>query len=315
MTNSLLTHPLWLQELTAFPQVGTVLAHRTAAVPRAEHDAQQLAESRGWIFRYAPGRWFYGGELLRLIRSIQTRTRSIARRFDFEEWIFPRCLTQETAERFGLPQNMPQSLVRLATREGGVLDPVQCAPFYDLLQLRATSTGVLPLRIFESGGPTFRNEPPERLSTFATAHEFIRAEFVFAGSPSDARLLRLHLLDALSCLFTALDLEWRIVVGAGCFDGSNDSAPRLPSSLHPTGDVIPVIDIELRASAGSYIEAVGGALLFDSKIPPSVSAAPEQLGSTWSGCVGAGVNRIAFACLAQLGSDLGAVFDTLEAGA
>lgn len=303
------------------PPLGTVLARGGDAPPRPWHDAQSLAEANGWLIPYSPGRWFYAGLLLDLFQRMRQRLRAGARELGFTEYLFPRMLTRSTSENFRLLEIFPASLFRCDGGRGdsGYLDAVQCAPFYDLLGRLMEAGVAMPVRAFEDGGYTFRDEAPGRLQRFSTAREFLRGEFVFAGAPEQVIVDRMRVLEALAHLLDALGLDWRAVVGRGCMDpecgielaaGGGDEHP-LPPDVQPSGRTIPVIDLEVALGPGAadtadtnreWLECVGGTLHFHSKIGRAPLPPPAAL---WSACVGFGVNRACYAYLCRHGGALG----------
>ena len=295
----------WQQAFESLPPEGTVLlaALQKPAFPATE--PQRLAIEKGWLISYASGRWFYRGKLLEIIELCRSALRRRARRLGFELCLFPRTLTRQSVEQFGLPSFFSKTMFNCLGGRGGdgVLDPVQCAPFYDLVRWSLEHGQRFPLLVCEDGGYTFRDEEPSALHRFCTAREFLRVEWTMAGTSEDIIRTRCRALESVAELFSQLELSWRAVFGRPCGDAELSSGLVRRTDSGVTGALLPVIDLEIAVPhEPHWLECAGGTLHFDTKIKQAVGQASAQ--PLWSACLGIGINRLVYAILAQHGENL-----------
>ena len=230
----------------------------------------------------------------------------------FEEMAFPRFITTRTAEDFGLLNAWPQMLFSVSATDDSqssrvldgtssfFLDPVQCAPIYSFLRNSAIEQNRLPLCIRESmGGWSYRNERADSLRLGEKGSQFLRDEYVFFGSKSDIITIRKRLLSGLCGILKQHDLQYRVVVGAGCFEASIDE---LEDQLQKPLAVqeIPVLDIELYIPQRQSWLEVAGATLWGSRLTSRFDIRTKDF-DIESGCLGVGISRLAYGIILQGG--------------
>lgn len=232
----------------------------------------------------------------------------------FLEMAFPRLLTFDIAERFGLLNAWPYILLSVEEFRSGqevlaidkdsgkrILDPLQCAGAYAYLANKQFHKKELPVCFREElGGWTYRNEKRDSLRPVLRAVEFLRNEYIFLSTPQDVRFLRKMLIEAFCRYLDNYDLCYRITTGTGCFEIEENN---LAEKLVKTDDIadIPVLDVELFLPENETWLEVLGASLWESQLTTSFKITGTDF-TLESGCVGIGISRFCYAMLAQLGN-------------
>lgn len=264
-----------------------------------------------WVKKTALGD-IYLPPLCRLIHNLRLELNQ--RPFnEFYEVAFPRLLPLNVAERFGLVKAWPHILFSVRpfkergsicavsdTSRSFVLDPVQCAPLYGWLAGKTLKESELPFCVLEHlGGWSYRNEKEESLRPGLKSMEFLRDEYIFIGTETQVRNTRAELLEALCLHLNDYDLQYRLVVGAGCFELEESE---LLSQLAQCGSIneIPVIDVELFAPEEENWLEVIGASLWSTRLTDAFGI-KSQTNVLESGCVGVGMARLAYAIVNQAG--------------
>jgi len=229
----------------------------------------------------------------------------------FSEMAFPRLLSFSVASRFGLADSWPEILMSVRafqpsreerflglTDSGFILDPVQCAPFYEWMTERILSESDLPICVRENlGGWSYRNERQDTLRTVRKSAEFLRDEYVFVGTGEHVHALRAQLLEAFCSLLGRKDLTFRVVVGAGCFQAEEETLSRNLRRVSKVSD-IPILDVEMFLPETEEWLEVAGSSLWGSRLTDAFNIRSTE-GRLESGCMGVGISRLALAILAQ----------------
>ncbi|NIA14248.1 MAG: hypothetical protein GWP08_09205 [Nitrospiraceae bacterium] len=259
------------------------------------------------------GRYAYRGAFALALEKVRQAALDIGLKQGFEQWYLPKVVPQSVLEKFGCVQAWPYYLLKVVPfvedldprphgvsdrREPFCLDPVQCAPVYEVLE-KYGLLGDHPLKIVDLSGYTYRNEYEDTLDTPVHTVEFLRAEYVFVGR-GVVREMRRRLLEQYFSILDMLGMKWRLIVGKGCYDVPTEEDKRGYAEAADIEDV-PVLDIEVySASLSSWVETVGASHSYGRRV--EAFGSPPQQGYE-SGCVGVGLTRFAALCFEYLGPE------------
>lgn len=244
----------------------------------------------------------------RLINAVRTMlSREIGTGMGFEEIILPKAAPLDTFRKAGLLGRWDSYLISATpysstkgVTDSYILDPLQCTALYQFLENRVYSSESLPLKWLDSSGPTYRNEDSDRLEPLIRQREFHRSEFVYIGSRKQVTEARGECISRMESMCAELGLGYRIVVGSGCYqvqEGELES----PKNT----DEIPILDIEVYCpdmGGGTFLEVAGCAVLA-AMITSRFNIRGEDGQALWSGCTGIGLERMAYAIIANHGTD------------
>lgn len=233
---------------------------------------------------------------------------------NFLEMAFPRLLTIDIAERFGLLNSWPYILLSVdkfcsskevkaidKDSEKRILDPLQCAGAYAYLADRTFNKSELPVCFREElGGWTYRNEKRNSLRPVLKAVEFLRNEYVFLSTAHDVKYLRIKLINAFCQFLDNFGICYRVIVGNGCFEIEENL---LIEKLRATQKIIdiPVLDVELYLPESDTWVEILGASLWGEQLTKAFNISGTNF-AIESGCVGIGISRLGYAFLAQFGN-------------
>ena len=300
-------------------------------------NADVLAEAckEKWIYRLrGTSQYVLGKEMARLISILKSLLiNRIAVQQKFEEWIGSRIIPEAVIAKTGWlvhhgheawyvcprkQSSFPSEDPKLMVGEVGtphqteyVLDPIQCVSLYHALYDSKLSK--LPLKIYEhQAGLTYRHE--DNATGFPAGLEFMRIEFVWIAKKEEAIDIRNKLASGVADLFAEqLWLKLRIARGDSCFEepaiegyaddslferDNEDSWNPLPSV-----DVVVLFD-----NADPHLEVASAGR--SDVIPRRFQISTEDKSCLWSGCLGVGLTRVAFAFLRQHGFQANAWPDT-----
>lgn len=202
-----------------------------------------------------------------------------------------------------------QKIIPFSTTKGVVedylMEPLQCTPLYQYFEGKKLDVSTGPLKFYDASGPTYRNENTEEVRPLIKQREFHRSEFIYIGTKKQIIEIREKTLRKLKELCDDLGLRYRIVVGAGCYQISEDEI-EYPKAI----EEIPIKDLEIYIPNGffkrgekiHYLEVAGVAALgeIQTKRFNIKSMEGHEL---WSGCTGIGLERFMYAFLASYGFD------------
>ncbi|MFA6888497.1 MAG: aminoacyl--tRNA ligase-related protein [Candidatus Woesearchaeota archaeon] len=228
----------------------------------------------------------------------------LAQNIGFEEVILPKMAPVETFQKAGILGRWDSYLLSVtpySTTQGiseqYILDPLQCTAFYQYHAGKSIDVSEKPLLWYDHSGPTYRNENVPRLRAGIRQREFHRAEFMYLGSPEQVTATRKKCLSALENLCDDLKLQYRIVVGAGCYECNPEE--------NSSNDIIPILDLEIfcpTESKNQWLEVAGCSIL-ETTVTSRFSIKNSNNESVWSGCVGIGLERFVYALLSTHGTD------------
>jgi seryl-tRNA synthetase len=274
----------------------------------ARMDLDKEIFSRGYIRNYIndkTGLFIFPkkGESL-LFALTQYVTRKIIGKFSFDKIILPKMSPISTYAKANVLGKWDFYLEKVSpfddtngVKEDYILEPLQCIPFYQSLEGKELSINK-PIKVFDCSGPTYRNEDLDKVKPMVKQREFHRSEFIYIGKQKDIVNLRENIIKELMAIFNDLGMRYRLVVGTGCFELSENEIV-----FPETSEEIPIKDIELYIpSTNSWLEVVGASVLWNiqTKRFNIKSKNNEEL---WSGCVGIGLERLMYSFLAQKGFD------------
>ena len=174
----------------------------------------------------------------------------------------------------------------------------ECPPFWALLQQSTVDESSLPLKVFDWSGPTYRNEAGgthglDRLE------EFRRIEMIWVAKKEDEIRIWKDIVESLKNFYDkVLDLEirtdrvtpwWMAHAGIRTDKGTDDMGTIDFNAYLPYRGDRKQEWLEIQNASSNGVKYTDG---FSVKLPK---------GELWSGCAGAGLDRIAVALLAQKG--------------
>lgn len=227
----------------------------------------------------------------------------LIKKFNFDKLILPKMSPISTYAKADVLGKWDSYLNKVTpfgktkgVKEEYILEPLQCIPFYQYLEGKEINLNKGPVKIYDASGPTYRNEDLDKLKPLVKQREFHRSEFLYLGNKKDVTNLRENIMKELMNLFDKFKMRYRIIVGNGCFEISENEKV-FPETIRD----IPIKDIELYIpSSNSWLEIVGASILWNiqTKRFNIKSNNKEEL---WSGCTGFGLERLMYAFLAQKG--------------
>ncbi|MFC1690658.1 aminoacyl--tRNA ligase-related protein [Nanoarchaeota archaeon] len=282
-----------------FSKFGTVLKEGPNFSNSFSGDVGKIAEEKEWLKEVSPGVFLYRQEITGIFTKLRELfEKEVVYPMEFGEMVFSRLLLPQTLADFGCIKYTPELLFE-ATRGSTtrILDPVQCAPLYEAI--RGQTLNYLPLLVYEPGiEPTFRNEKEEELDSFFKAKEFRRLELIYIGTPDQVRETRRTVEKYVLSYLTNLEINWRTTVGEPCC-GFPETLDKYKKAQKP--DEIPIHDIEVWLPHKEEWREIAGCGIEYDRLVKAFNVGPDQ--NLWSGCTGLGLNRLAYAFLAQHGFD------------
>lgn len=229
----------------------------------------------------------------------------LIKKFSFDRVILPKMSPVSTYAKASVLGKWDYYLEKVSpfhrthgVKQDYILEPLQCIPFYQFLENKKLDVSKTPIKVFDSSGPTYRNEDLDKLKPLVKHREFHRAEFIYIGNKKDIVSLRENILKELMLIYNQFGIKYRIVVGGGCFELSENEIV-YPDSV----DDIPIKDLEVYVpSTKTWVEVVGASVLWNIQTKRfNITGISNQ--ELWSGCVGIGLERLMYTFLAQKGFD------------
>lgn len=186
-------------------------------------------------------------------------------------------------------------------KEDYILDPLQCTILYQYLEGKRINK---LLKFYDASGPSYRNEDLTEIKPLIKQREFHRAEFIYIGTKEEVIKTREKTLEKLEELCNELNLQYRIVIGSGCYQISEDEIETPKNERE-----IPIKDLEIYIPQGflkknkkaHYLEVAGAAALGEIQTKRfNIKKNGKEL---WSGCTGIGLERLMYSFLSQHGFD------------
>ncbi len=263
------------------------------------------------VIAVGPGRFVYHGPYAAALSRVKTMARDIGRKLGHDEWYLPKLVPGSTLDNFGCTSVWPAYLMKVGQYEKGnmentihadsgeyFLDPVQCAAFYEALSFLDLNK-VCPLKIMDISGYTYRNEYSHKLNSTMKTIEFLRAEYVFVGRDL-VKQARSALFGEYMALLDACRMQWRLVVGQGCYDNPSEDDKEEYAKAQDI-ESVPILDLEIYSkSLGEWVETIGGSYFHDHKLRRF--GHPDK--GLESGCMGVGLTRLAGLMLEYMGTEV-----------
>jgi seryl-tRNA synthetase len=258
-----------------------------------------------------------GTRMIRVISALLTR--DIGAELGFEEVILPKIAPLSTFRKADILDRWDEYLMAVVpyastkgVSDSYIFDPLQCTAFYQFIEGREITADNLPMKWFDRSGPSYRNEDSDRFEPLVRQREFHRFEFVYIGTKEQVIEIREECLARLEQLCVELGLEYRIVVGNGCYQVKEGEY-----GVPQTVEEIPIKDLEIYCpdshdkDGGRFLEVAGSAVL--ASIMTSRFGIKGQNGDyLWSGCTGIGLERMMYALVTNYGMDFEGFPDKLK---
>jgi seryl-tRNA synthetase len=260
-------------------------------------------------FQFEDGLTIYNENICKLINEFRSYFDNNNVFKDFKEMAFPRLLSEEVANNFGLIELWPYYLLKTSAFNDKnytptiskdkiyILDPVQCAWFYKIISEYFYKLK-FPFKVKESlGGWSYRNETKSSLCPLEKDITFLRTEFVFAGLKEDVIGIRTELISEFCKFLEQLEIPYRLAIGNGCYDSMPQDFNKMLTNATRLCD-LPVIDVEVFLPfKDSWLEIAGASYFGNGKVNRFTNKLPD----IESGCFGVGLSRLALAFFANNG--------------
>lgn len=299
-----------------------VIWSESAATPPVGDVYAELA-LRGTVSHASPGLATLGEPMISMIRSIDEQVMSLVRScFPVKEYVYPTLIPTEVVARCGYFDSFPHFMMFVTrlhadtdtyeefrkvsadadARSRWILDRsdnvANCLPptmcFHTYNQYRGSRLAADELLVVTSRGKAFRFES-RYASGLDRLWDFTIREIVFFGSREATLTARRTLLDRTRELVRQLGLAGRCEVANDPFF----SAPGRPGRL--SSQVIRESKYELRFPIGDRSLAAASFNYADTFFTSRFDLAFEDGSPTYSGCVGFGLERLAYAVACQHG--------------
>jgi seryl-tRNA synthetase len=297
---------------------------------RFDKDPTEEMLQQGWLEHAAGrGQYIYGPQVTRIFRTFeQILQAELLTPLNYVEMIFPKLVTwdvwkrsghakgiypeayyvctpktrdpeywEEVIDYFKVTNEVPVAQIMEKIENIGGMCYAQCPPFWPFLQGKTLPDEILPIRVFDRSGPSFRYESGgihgiERLD------EFHRVEIVWIGAKQQVIEHAELLVENYRHIFEdILDLQWREAWVTPWFMAQEGRAGL--AELREVG----TRDYEaLLPYSGKWLEFQNVSVNGD-KYPKGFNVKLQSGAELWSGCSGVGLERWAAVFLAQKGLD------------
>ncbi|MHC1610704.1 MAG: serine--tRNA ligase [Candidatus Methanospirareceae archaeon] len=285
---------------------------------------------RGWL-RHAAGRgqYIYGPQITKIFRALEKiLLDEVCMPLGYNEMIFPKFVAwdvwkrsghakgiypeayyvctpktrdpeywEEVIDYFKVTNEVPVDMIMEKIENVGGMCYAQCPPFWVFLQGRILPDEILPIKVFDRSGTSYRYESGG-LHGIERLDEFHRVEIVWIGKKEQvidhAKLLQKEYRRIFDEI---LELEWREAWVTPWFMAQEGKAGL--AELKEVG----TIDYEaVLPYSGRWLEFQNVSVNGD-KYPIGFNVKLQSGDDLWSGCSGVGLERWATVFLAQKGLD------------
>jgi seryl-tRNA synthetase len=300
-----------------------------------DKDPAKEMEQRGWIIPFGQGQWFYMPQFTAVQTFITNLFKeNFIKKLGFGEAIFPKLIPAEFYQKSLHLESMPQNLfyvcpprkayaifekVKQESREtqqvpyelirSGLQKPVQvlsafqCDPFYLSMAKIPITKEMLPIRLLDCSGPTYRNEGTNCEGLYRL-NEFIRMELTYLGSPQEITDLQTKTRTVSEDVFNLLELDWWTEIGDDPFYLTGRMDERRTIDLPPDPKYELRISLPYKSRGGNKAGvAVGSYNNHGEHYIDAFQIKAKDGTKIWTGCTGIGITRLAMAFFAQKGFD------------
>jgi seryl-tRNA synthetase len=293
-------------------QENTAPVWQSMAVPRPSRIEFADLEQAGMVTRMGEGAYAASGLLTQLFSQLDNRVRAIAvAEFGAVEHCYPALIPTVALQRAGYFDSFPQLLMTAGRfhsdaagyqgfahdrteHTGYCLSPTVCYhAYHQFAGKRLAADG----SVLTACGKIFRFES-DNARTLERLWDFTMREVIFLGDRNAVTEVRRNLVKAVCRMIDDLRLAGQVEVANDPFFGNGSSAKqvmvqralKMKYELH-----LPVVD-------GRTV-AVGSFNLHGSKFGEAFDISLPDGSPAYSGCIGIGLERIAYAFLCRHGID------------
>ena len=311
------------------------VSHSPDIPPFYSKDPAIELEERGWITAFGEGQWFYGPQYTALQLAIQKMFEdAFIKEIGFQQAIFPKMIPTEFYLKSLHLESMPQNLyyvcpprkayaifekVKEEAKETGeipydlmrsglrnpefVMSAFQCDPFYMAMAKTKITNPMLPIKMLDMSGPTYRNEGTNCEGLYRLS-EFSRMELVYLGTPEQIGELQNKTREVSEKVLNSLDLDWWTEIGDDPFYLTGRVDERRSIDLPPD----PKYELRVMLPYKSKPEYKAGvsACSFNNHgqhYTEAFKINAQDGTKIWTGCTGIGITRLTLSFLAQKGFD------------
>ena len=289
-----------------------------------DKDPTEEMIKRGWI-KHAAGRgqWIYGPQSTKIFRTFErVLLDEVCKPLGYEEMIFPKFVTWDVWKRSGhakgifpeayyvctpktrdpefwedvmdyykVTNEVPVEMIMGKIENVGGMCYAQCPPFWVFPQGETIPDDILPIKVFDRSGTSYRYES-------GGLHEFHRVEIVWIGKKRQVIEQSKQLQAKYRRIFDELlDIEWREAWVTPWFMAQEGKTGLAELKEVGTIDYEAVLPYN-----GKWLEFQNVSVNGD-KYPKGFNVKLQSGAELWSGCSGVGLERWAAVFLAQKGFD------------
>lgn len=239
-----------------------------------------------------------GTELLDNIQALLEKW--IRQPLDYDRVCLPKMAPVETFRKANILGKWDSYLLSAkpfgdteGVEEEYLLDPLQCTTFYQFHEDKKVNMSKGPRKWHDNSGPTFRNEDLDKHELGIKQREYHRSEFIYLGTREQVIETREETLTRLERLCEELGLQYRIVVGGGCYE-LKDGEMHEPESE----EEIPIKDLEVYLPHQDRWLEVAGSSVLGNTMARRFNIEGTNGEELWSGCTGIGLERMMYAIVA-----------------
>jgi seryl-tRNA synthetase len=296
-----------------------------------DKDPTEEMVKRGWL-KHATGRgqWVYGPEVTKVFRMLErVLLDEVCIPLGYEEMIFPKLVTwdvwkksghakgiypeayyvctpktrdpefwEEVMDYYKVTNEVPLDMIMERIENVGGMCYAQCPPFWVFLQGKTLPDDILPIKVFDRSGTSYRYESGG-LHGIERLDEFHRVEIVWIGKKEQVIEHAKQLRERYRAIFdTILDIEWREAWVTPWFMAQEGKVGLAELREVGTTDYEAILPY-----SGKWLEFQNVSVNGD-KYPKGFNVKLQSGEELWSGCSGVGLERWAAVFLAQKSLDL-----------
>jgi seryl-tRNA synthetase len=209
---------------------------------------------------------------------------------------------EKVKEEAKITHEIPYDLIRSGLgKPSFVMSAFQCDPAYMAARKWKITKDILPIKMLDYSGPTYRNEGTNCEGLYRLA-EFQRMELVWFGSPEMVNEIQTKTRETTQNILNDLELDWWTEIGDDPFYLSGRADERRSIELPPDPKYETRITMPYKSKPG--FKAGVSACSFNNHGEHYIDAFQIKTADNtkiWTGCTGIGITRIAVALFAQKG--------------
>lgn len=305
---------------------------------KIKEDPTRILEENNFVMHAGRGVWIILPPYFAIWRAIECLVyERIARKLGFVEAAFPKIITldieRKKGQLYGIPNEMlyvcaPKTrdakawedyidLVKITGKEHAdklfnklsepefALSYAQCEPFYEIWSGKIIDGDKLPIKLFDSYGPTWRHESGG-LKGLERLTEFKRIEFTWLGFPEQVIEIRDKIRDeALKIIDKIFDVEWKLEATTAVYlehAGEIEKENKEKKDYVKTYDLSITLPFETPSRKEKNVE-IASFHVHEDFYARNFNWKERKNRKLWSGCAGISPTRWAYVFILRYGLD------------